>query len=138
MIIDPIPCNKCNCTVVERANCVPLQNAIRNRPFVEKDKLPSWPTNPQQSIKQVPAITPANAKQIAGNHYKQYGNLQPWDVIVAWKMDYLTGTALKYLARWKDKVGIDDLKKAIHFIEKQIEVAEAEATAKIPHQTNQS
>lgn len=67
----------------------------------------------------------ANDKQVAGDHYKQYGNLQPWDVIVAWDMSYLTGTALKYLARWRDKGGIDDLKKAIHFIEKQIEVAEA-------------
>lgn len=88
------------------------------------------PQQPIKQIKQITPMTPANAKQVAGDHYKQYGNLQPWDVIIAWKMDYLTGTALKYLARWKDKGGIDDLKKAIHFIEKQIEVAEAEAAAK--------
>lgn len=70
-------------------------------------------------------ITAANAKQVDGEHYKKYGDLQPWDVIVAWKMDYLTGTALKYIARWKDKGGIKDLEKAIHFLEKQIEVAKA-------------
>jgi hypothetical protein len=75
------------------------------------------------------ALSPANAKQIAGNHYKKYGNLQPWDVIIAWNMGYLEGSALKYLARWKDKGGVDDLKKAIHFIEKQIEVLKASTTS---------
>ncbi len=66
----------------------------------------------------------ANDIQIAGDHYKKYGALQPWDVVIAWNMGYLDGTALKYLARWKDKGGIDDLKKAIHFIEKLIETTE--------------
>lgn len=70
-------------------------------------------------------MSPANEKQISGDHYKKYGNLQPWDVVIQWNMGYLDGTALKYLARWKDKGGIDDLKKAIHFIEKLIEVTEA-------------
>ena len=73
-------------------------------------------------------LSPANAKQIAGDHYKQYGNLQPWDVVIAWQMGYLDGTALKYLARWKNKGGIDDLKKAIHFIEKLIETEQAAQT----------
>ena len=64
----------------------------------------------------------ANEKQIGGNHYKQYGNLQPWDVITAWNLGYLDGTALKYIARWRDKGGLDDIRKAIHFLEKFIEV----------------
>ncbi len=83
-------------------------------------------------------ISAANAKQISGDHYKKYGNLQPWDVVTHWKMGYLDGTALKYLARWRDKGGIDDLKKAIHFIEKLIEVTEAEQQGKQPakQQTN--
>jgi hypothetical protein len=64
----------------------------------------------------------ANEKQIGGNHYKQYGDLQPWDVITAWNLGYLDGTALKYIARWRDKGGLDDIRKAIHFLEKFIEV----------------
>ena len=79
-------------------------------------------------------LSPANAKQVSGDHYKKYGNLQPWDVVITWDMGYLDGTALKYLARWRDKGGIDDLKKAIHFIEKLIETTEAEQRAK--QQTN--
>jgi len=63
-----------------------------------------------------------NDIQYGGDHYKKYGNLQPWDVITAWNLGYLDGTALKYIARWKDKNGIEDLRKAIHFLEKTIEV----------------
>jgi len=67
----------------------------------------------------------ANNKQIAGDHYKKYGDIQPWDVVLAWNLGYLEGTALKYIARWQDKGGINDIKKAIHFLEKLIEVEEA-------------
>lgn len=64
----------------------------------------------------------ANNKQIAGDHYKKYGDLQPWDVVIAWNLGYLEGTALKYIARWKDKNGIEDIQKAIHFLEKLVEI----------------
>lgn len=67
----------------------------------------------------------ANDKQIDGDHYKKYGTLQPWDVITAWNLGYLDGTALKYIARWRDKGGLNDIRKAIHFLEKFIEVEEA-------------
>lgn len=66
----------------------------------------------------------ANDIQFGGSHYKKYGELQPWDVITEWNLGYLDGTALKYIARWKDKNGIEDLKKAIHFLQKTIEVYE--------------
>lgn len=65
-----------------------------------------------------------NDIQHGGDHYKKYGDLQPWDVITAWKLGYLDGTALKYIARWKDKNGIEDLRKAIHFLQKTIDVYE--------------
>ena len=64
----------------------------------------------------------ANDTQVGGNHYKKYGDLQPWDVITAWGLGYLDGTALKYIARWRDKGGIADIEKAIHFLEKFLEV----------------
>lgn len=65
-----------------------------------------------------------NDIQHGGDHYKKYGDLQPWDVITAWNLGYLDGTALKYIARWRDKNGIEDLKKAIHFLQKTIDVVE--------------
>lgn len=67
----------------------------------------------------------ANDIQHGGNHYKQFKGLEPWDVITYWGLGYLDGTALKYIARWKHKNGVEDLKKAIHFLQKTIEVEEA-------------
>jgi len=62
----------------------------------------------------------ANAKQIQGSHYKT--NIQPWDAITDWELGFLDGCAVKYLSRWRKKGGVDDLRKAVHFIEKLIEV----------------
>jgi hypothetical protein len=62
----------------------------------------------------------ANAKQIQGSHYQT--SIQPWDAITDWELGFLDGCAVKYLARWRKKGGVDDLRKAVHFIEKLIEV----------------
>jgi Protein of unknwon function (DUF3310) len=61
----------------------------------------------------------ANDRQVGGKHYKSA--IQAWDYIIANDIGYLDGTAIKYLTRWKHKGGIEDLRKAIHFIEKLIE-----------------
>jgi hypothetical protein len=55
----------------------------------------------------------ANEKQVAGDHY-QKKEIQPWDVIIAWELGFLDGNALKYIARWRDKGGLQDIRKAIH------------------------
>jgi hypothetical protein len=68
----------------------------------------------------------ANDIQHGGTHYKQFKGFEPWDVITAWDLGYLEGTALKYIARWKHKNGVEDLKKAVHFLQKKIEVEENE------------
>lgn len=67
----------------------------------------------------------ANDTQHGGTHYKQFKGVEPWDVVTAWGLGYLDGTALKYIARWQHKNGVEDLKKAMHFLQKCIEVEEA-------------
>jgi len=62
----------------------------------------------------------ANDTQVAGNHYKQF-QIEPWDAIIDWGLGYLDGNAVKYLSRWRHKNGIEDLKKARHYIDKLIE-----------------
>lgn len=69
----------------------------------------------------------ANDRQEGGNHYKQFGKLQPWDIIIHFGCDFLTGNAIKYLLRWPHKGKIEDLKKAKHYIDKLIETEEARA-----------
>lgn len=68
----------------------------------------------------------ANQKQEGGTHYSAHGqkDLQHWDVVRIFDLGYLIGNATKYLFRWRNKNGVEDLKKAIHYIEKQIEEIE--------------
>lgn len=61
-------------------------------------------------------------------HYSRRA-IEPWDYVAANKLGYFEGNAIKYITRWKDKNGITDLRKAIRFLEKLIEVAEAEEKA---------
>lgn len=68
--------------------------------------------------------TGANARQEGGSHYKTH-KYETWDVIIDWNLGYLDGNAVKYLSRWRLKNGIEDLKKARHYIDKLIETEEA-------------
>jgi hypothetical protein len=68
----------------------------------------------------------ANDMQVGGEHY-QSKSIQPWDAMQAWMTDeqfkgFLWGNVIKYIARWQDKGGIEDLRKARHYMDKLIEV----------------
>jgi len=67
---------------------------------------------------------PPSARQIDGNHYVER-KVQPWDFIVANRLDFWQGNILKYITRWRDKDGVIDLKKARHYLDKYIELAES-------------
>jgi len=60
--------------------------------------------------------------QVGGNHYAKGGDLQHWDLIERGSIGYLEGCATKYIARWRDKGGLQDLKKAKHYVEKLIDM----------------
>jgi len=64
-------------------------------------------------------ITTAS-KQIAGDHYSKH-QIQPWNIIDEYNLNYYEGNVLKYLLRRKDNRLID-LQKAIHYLEKCIEL----------------
>lgn len=67
-------------------------------------------------------FAPANTVQVGGEHYKKNA-IQPWDYIVSNELGYLEGNIVKYVSRWKDKGGRQDLEKARHYLDKLIEVA---------------
>ena len=60
-----------------------------------------------------------NDKQVGGTHYT-HQSYQHWDfaVDIAGNDFYLKGCASKYVVRYKDKNGIEDLRKALHYLEK--------------------
>jgi hypothetical protein len=74
-----------------------------------------------QDWRQAMNQTTANQTQIGGDHYKAK-SIQPWDFIAANQLGYFEGNIVKYLSRWRDKGGINDLKKARHYLDKLIEL----------------
>lgn len=58
-----------------------------------------------------------NSKQIGGDHYRKH-EYQHWDWVTDIGMHYLLGCATKYVARWRNKNGVQDLQKAVHYLEK--------------------
>jgi len=68
----------------------------------------------------------ANDRQHGGNHYQK--PIQPWDFIAANGIGFFDGNAIKYLSRWRDKGGVEDLLKAKHYIDKLIEVTNQSQT----------
>ena len=65
----------------------------------------------------------ANEIQVAGSHYKTKA-IQPWDYIAANELGYFEGNIVKYVSRWREKGGVEDLKKAQHYLQKLIETTE--------------
>ena len=67
----------------------------------------------------------SNDIQVGGTHYLNK-TVQPWEAMEAWFsevefMGYLKGNVVKYMARCNDKGGLDDLKKAQHYLNKLVE-----------------
>lgn len=62
----------------------------------------------------------ANDIQIGGDHYRKRP-IQTWDFIVTNNMNFLQGSIIKYVVRYQDKGGLEDLLKARHYLEKLIE-----------------
>jgi hypothetical protein len=52
--------------------------------------------------------------------YNKVGDLECWDVILDQNMNFLEGNILKYIWRYKEKNGVQDLKKAKVYLEKLI------------------
>jgi hypothetical protein len=65
----------------------------------------------------------ANERQVGGDHYKRLV-IQPWDFIEANGLGYLEGCIVKYVCRWREKGGVADLRKARHYVDKLLELAE--------------
>jgi hypothetical protein len=59
---------------------------------------------------------PSYVSQVGGSHYgTKYGH---WDYCKDANVGYLEGHATKYLYRWRRKGGVQDLEKALSFVEK--------------------
>ena len=87
----------------------------RYPPMVKRDDC----VRKQERIMQKDKVSLSNNawdKQVGGDHYKQYA-IQPAKFALANGLDYAQSNAIKYIVRHKDKNGVQDLDKAIHYIE---------------------
>jgi hypothetical protein len=55
-------------------------------------------------------------KQVQGTHYKDM-IIQPVEFIVKNNISFLEANVIKYVCRHRNKNGIEDLNKAIHYLE---------------------
>jgi len=67
--------------------------------------------------------------QIGGDHYMKL-KIQPVEFIHKNGISYIEGNIIKYVVRWRDKGGIDDLRKARHYLDMLIEM-ESKCTVQI-------
>jgi hypothetical protein len=105
----------------------------------------SWPTD-RRVLRGLPPMEYAEAEgedgeplpepatavvaQVGGDHYTKSSGLCPhcgkevqhWDVYA--DQPYLEGAATSYIGRWRDKGGLEDLRKAISFLEKRLRLEE--------------
>lgn len=55
-------------------------------------------------------------RQVGGDHYKIY-KIQPTEFIHTNSIPFIEGNIIKYVMRHKNKNGLEDLKKARHYID---------------------
>jgi hypothetical protein len=58
----------------------------------------------------------SSEKQVGGKHYLKY-KIQPVEFIIKNNIGFVEGNIIKYILRFKEKGGVQDLNKAKHYIE---------------------
>ena len=74
----------------------------------------------QALVNDMPQESSVKSGQVGGDHY-QKAALQPWDIFLAWGLDPWAANVVKYILRFPHKNGLEDLKKAKHYVDFLIE-----------------
>ena len=71
--------------------------------------------------KKTDVVPPKPKEQVGGTHYSSL-SIEPIQFIETNEMGYHEGNVVKYVSRWKNKNGLEDLKKAQWYINRLIEL----------------
>ena len=122
--------------IVEKLNTTPAHVYVvksaakkkKERKQAQKQNRTQEPLQFISPITNAPVIvTPIpDAVQVGGDHYKD-NTIQVWDAIHDWGLGYFSGNVIKYVARHQKKNGVEDLKKARHYLDKLIAMSEKQA-----------
>ena len=100
---------------------VPDHHAISGHPL-EDTKFPecladrTWFPEFLTDRKCIEEEKPALAVQVGGGHYKDMA-IQPIEFVHANNIPFIEASCIKYLCRWRDKGGHQDLDKVKHLID---------------------
>lgn len=78
------------------------------------------PTRGQEVLRDIIKPKKAIDRQEGGSHYKNLA-IQPVEYVLANQIGFCEGSVIKYVTRYSAKGGIEDLKKARHFLDLLIE-----------------
>jgi hypothetical protein len=97
--------------MIFKGRCQRDFTCIKNNGHSGDCEFTKWPTS-----EELEKLT----KQVGGNHYEQMA-IQPWEVIQRGDLDFWEGNVIKYVMRYRAKNGLEDLKKARHYLDYLIE-----------------
>ena len=112
--------------------CRPAEVAVKRRMVSQRtgsehDKAPECSAEgciPADEVMSVQMLPPKGPGDSTPSHYQGNG-MTPFDVWDAFDLDRYEANAVKYLLRWRKKNGVEDLKKAEHYVQILIQRAEA-------------
>ncbi|MGN1273805.1 MAG: hypothetical protein ACI4UF_04390 [Thermoguttaceae bacterium] len=64
-------------------------------------------------------------QQVGGDHYKRL-KIQPAELFDKFPLPTMAAMAIMYVSRWRNKNGLEDLRKAVHCLQ----IADCQATAR--------
>lgn len=77
--------------------------------------------SPKYGVTAICEAPKATQQQVGGSHYRDM-KIQPIEFIHANGLNFFQGNIVKYIARYKQKNGKEDLLKARHYIDLLIEL----------------
>ena len=119
----PELCKHWNKTIVTRDEFVKRWNE-RNNAVANATTQPAQQEAHTEETKPIQQEVKATDTQVGGNHYTKLA-IQPMRYSMENGLDALQHTVIKYVTRFRDKNGIEDLEKAKHCIDMLIEYERA-------------
>ena len=101
----------------EREHKTEYKHLIDRTPNKVVDIIPT----PKEFAETLSKAVKATDVQVGGGHYKHF-EIQPIEFTVKNKLGFCEGNIIKYVCRHKFKNGLEDLKKAKHYIDLLIEM----------------
>lgn len=91
---------------------VVLPDTLATRTFVDRTSRPGYAIDTASPGPKPDAMT----RMVGGTHYSKLV-IQPTEFCMRNGLDFCIGSILKYLTRWRSKNGLEDIRKARHFVE---------------------